>query len=106
MADVATRLPDTGELNIVVTRRIHPGKEAEVEILLKEAEAATIAHDKGCLRYEWYRVETPHTYILLERWTDRAAVEAHLQAPHMVSIRRMIAPLVPGDFTFVSLTRI
>jgi len=83
------------ELNIVVTQKIYPGKEVEHDAILQEMEAATIANDKGCLRYEWYRTEQPQTYILLERWTDRAAVQAHLRAPHMVAIRQRIGPLEP-----------
>jgi quinol monooxygenase YgiN len=94
------------ELNIVVTQKIHAGKEIEFETLLQEMEAMTIANDKGCLRYEWYRAEQPQTYILLERWTDRAAVQAHLQAPHMVAIMQKIEPLVPGKFTFERLAKI
>lgn len=95
-----------GEVNIVVTQRVLPGKEGEYEGLLREMEAATVANDEGCLRYEWYRSETPHTYILLERWTSRAAVQAHLAAPHMAAIREKVQHLVPEKFTFVRLTKL
>ena len=94
------------EINIVVTQLVLPGREAEYEKILREMEAATLANDEGCLRYEWYRAETPRTYILLERWTSRAAVQAHLAAPHMVAIRERIQGLVPGKFTFVRLTKV
>ncbi len=95
-----------GEVNIVVTQLVLPGKESECEALLREVEAATVANDKGCLRYEWYRSETPQTYILLERWTDRTAVQAHLAAPHMLAIREKIQRLVPETFKFVRLTKL
>jgi len=95
-----------GEFNIVATQRVLPGKESECEALLREAEAATLANDKGCLRYEWYRSETPQTYILLERWTDRAAVQAHLAAPHILAVRGKLQGLVPEAFTFVRLTKL
>ena len=94
------------ELNIVATQRVLPGKESECEALFREAEAATLANDKGCLRYEWYRSETPQTYILLERWTDRAAVQAHLAAPHILAVREKLQGLVPEAFTFVRLTKL
>lgn len=42
---------DQSEVNIVVTQRVLPGKEGEYETLLREMEAATVANDKGCLRY-------------------------------------------------------
>ena len=44
-----------GELNVVVTRRVQAGKEEEVEAILRNLQAATLANDKGCLRYERYR---------------------------------------------------
>jgi hypothetical protein len=40
----------TGELNFVVTRRVQAGKEEEVEAILRDLQAATLANDDGCLR--------------------------------------------------------
>lgn len=79
-----------GELNVVVTRRVQAGKEEEVEAILRNFQAATLANDKGCLRYEWYRASTPQTYILLESWADQAAAHDHLNASHVVN-REIIA---------------
>ena len=84
-----------GELNGIATLRIQRGKEEEVEAILRGAQAATLANDKGCLRYEWYRASTPQTYILLQRWTDLAAAQQHLKAPHNVSAVEKLLPLVP-----------
>ena len=75
----------TGALNALATQRVQVGKEAEAETILRDLQAATLANDKGCLRYEWYRASTPQTYILLERWADQAAAQEHLNAPHVVS---------------------
>jgi quinol monooxygenase YgiN len=94
------------ELNILVTQEVSPGKEAECEALLREMEAATNANDAGCLRYEWYRTQTPQTYVLIERWTDRAAVEAHLKAPHMAAIFAKLRPLAPAPYSFMGLTKL
>ena len=94
------------ELNIVVTLRVHAGREADAEALLREMEAATVAHDEGCLRYEWYRAETPQTYILLERWTDQAAVRAHLQAHHMAGSFERMKSMLPEPFTPVVLAKL
>ena len=104
--DVARRLPETGEVNIIATRTVVPGNQEAFESILKEMVAGTLANDKGCLRYEWYRSDAPNTYILLESWADRAAVLSHLQAPHMVSTRSRIASMAAGDLTFVSLARL
>jgi quinol monooxygenase YgiN len=71
----------TGEVNALATLRVQAGKEAEVEAILRDSQSATLANDKGCLRYEWYRASTPQTYILLQRWSDQAAAQDHLNAP-------------------------
>ena len=89
----------TGEFDCVVSLRIHPGKEAEAEALLHEMEAATLANDEGCLRYEWYRSAEAERYVLLERWTDMDAVHAHLEAPHMAATFAKLQPLVAEPFT-------
>jgi quinol monooxygenase YgiN len=78
----------------MVTRRVQAGKEEETEVILRDLQAATLANDKGCLRYEWYRASTAQTYILLERWADQAAVQEHLKALHFVSAIEKLSPLV------------
>jgi quinol monooxygenase YgiN len=70
-------------IDIVCIQRINPGMEERVERLLQEAEKETLAHDKGCERYEWHRGSNPNTYVLIERWSDREAVQAHLRLAHM-----------------------
>lgn len=84
------------EFDFLVTQRVRVGKEKEVEAILRDMQAATLANEKSCLRYEWYRASTPHTYILLERWTDLAAAQDHLKAPHVVSAVEKLLPLVVG----------
>ena len=93
-------------IDIICTQRIKPGKEAEVERLLREAERLTVAHDKGCERYEWYRGKEPLTYVLVERWTDSEAARTHLGAPHMTRILKELAELVPDKFAVERLTRL
>jgi quinol monooxygenase YgiN len=71
--NVLHRIPETGEVNVIATRKVVPGKQEKFEAILKEMETGTLANDKGCLRYVWYRSDAPHTYSLLERWADQAA---------------------------------
>ena len=95
-----------GELNIVVTMRVHAGKEDEAETLLRQMEASTLANDAGCLRYAWYRAQAPQTFVLIEGWTDDAAVQAHLAAPHMAEMFQKIMPLMAEPFTPMALTKL
>ena len=96
----------TGELNVVVTRRVQAGKEEEVEAILRDLQAATLANDKGCLRYEWYRASTPQTYMLLESWADQAAARQHLKAPHVVIALEKLLLLVAEQPQAVLLTKL
>jgi quinol monooxygenase YgiN len=93
-------------IDIVVTQRIKPGMEAEAEALFREVEVATLAKDKGCLRYEWYRAEEPGTYILLERWSDREAIQAHFKSEHMAQLLPKLAQYAVEKFTSVRLSRL
>ena len=96
----------TGELNVVVTRRVQAGKEEKVEAILRDLQAATLANDKGCLRYEWYRASTSQTYMLLESWVDQAAAQQHLKAPHVVIALEKLLLLVAEQPQAVRLTKL
>jgi quinol monooxygenase YgiN len=96
----------TGELNFVVTRRVQANKEEEVEAILRDLQATTLANDKGCLRYEWYRASTPQTYMLLESWADQAAAQEHLKAPHVVTALEKLLSLVAEQPPAVRLTKL
>ena len=97
---------DRPMIDIVVTQRIKLGMETQAEALFREVEAATLANDKGCLRYEWYRAEEAGTYILLERWSDAAALQAHFKSQHMAELLPKLAPYAVEKFTSVRLSRL
>jgi quinol monooxygenase YgiN len=105
-ADGYAHAQGTSELNAVVTQQIRAGKEEQAETVLRDLQAATLAHDKGCLRFEWYRASTPRTFILLERWADQAAAQAHLNAPHVVGAVEKLLPLIAEQPQAVRLTRL
>ncbi len=93
-------------INVIVTLRIKAGSEARAEALLRELETETAENDKGCLRYQWYRAEQPGIYYLLERWSDQAAIDAHLEAAHMARLLPQIAECAVEKFTAIRLTRL
>jgi quinol monooxygenase YgiN len=93
-------------IDLIVTQRVHPGMERAFEEIARQLAANTLANDKGCLRYEWHRAEAPQTYILLERWTEMAAVQAHLKAEHMASLMPKYRECVPENFSVIRLTRL
>jgi quinol monooxygenase YgiN len=95
----------TSELNALATQRVQAGKEEELEAILRD-QATTLANDKGCPRYDWYRASTPQPYILLERWADQAAAQDHLNAPHVVSAVEKLLRLLLVQPQIVRLTKL
>ena len=93
-------------IDMVVTQLVSPGKEQEFEALARQLEANTLANDKGCLRYEWYKATSPSTYILIERWADEAAVQAHLRAGHFEALMPKLRACVPEKFSVMPLRRL
>lgn len=93
-------------IDVIATQRIKPGTEAEVEALLRQTEHDTLANDKGCLRYEWYRSQEPCAYVLIERWEDGASVQAHFKAPHLAKALAALEPYAVEKFTVQRLSRL
>jgi quinol monooxygenase YgiN len=93
-------------IDIIATQRVNVGMEGSFEALARELTANTLSQDKGCLRYEWYRADAPQTYILVERWADQAAVQAHLSADHFAALMPRLRDCVPEKFSFIRLARV
>ena len=69
---------------ITIAARWQPveGKLGEVLAIVAEMRPKSLA-EPGCLGYEVYRgVDQPHTLLLLEHYSDAAALEAHRQSAH------------------------
>lgn len=73
------------ELHVVATVPVKAGSEAGMRAALNELAAATRA-EEGCLAYDLYESQgAPGTFVTLERWADQAALDAHLQTPHVTA---------------------
>lgn len=48
--------------------------------------------ENGCIAYAfWQDIETPTMFRVYEEWTDKAALEAHFETPHMGVFRAALA---------------
>ncbi|WP_373989568.1 putative quinol monooxygenase [Duganella sp. BuS-21] len=62
------------------------GKLGEVLAIIAEMRPKSLA-EPGCLGYEVYRgVDLQHQLLLLEHYSDAAALEAHKQSEHYQSL--------------------
>ena len=78
-------------LLINVTYTMKPGMR---DTFLKEVQAqgiqAAVRREDGCLQYDYYLpVEEDNTLLLVERWRDQAAQQAHLATPHMAALGKI-----------------
>ena len=73
------------ELHAVATIPVQAGSEDAVRAALITLTDAT-RQEEGCLAYELFEsASTPGTFVTVERWTDQAALEAHLGTPHVAA---------------------
>jgi len=70
-------------IGIVATLKIKEGKADEFEAAFKDLQKQVQANEAGNLMYEVFRSrEDELTYIIMEKYTDDAAVEAHGKSDH------------------------
>lgn len=90
-------------IHVLATIEVQPGQRAaflrEFHALMPQVHA-----EQGCIEYA-PAVDCPtsipvqallgdHTVVIIEKWSDAAALEAHLKAPHMADYRVKVKPFV------------
>jgi quinol monooxygenase YgiN len=82
----------------VLEMSINPGQMPNVQPLLDEMVAATLADEPGALHYEYY-MNADHTRCtVLERYADSAAVMTHLGNFGAKFAERFLAAFTPVRF--------
>lgn len=83
-------------LHVIALLRARPGRESELRALAQSLLAPTRA-EQGCLRY--VLIEDPNDAACLtfvEEWVSEAALQAHLQTPHLQHARARYDELLEG----------
>ena len=63
---------------------------------MKEMAAATQKED-GCIHYQFYQdINDPVLFLVFEKWESTAALEAHMDTPHMAVLRTQMPDLLGG----------
>ena len=64
------------------------GKREDLVALLERMQDASRAED-GCIRYGFYAaVEDPLSFVAVEEWADREALDRHFAQPHLQEFAR------------------
>ena len=75
--------PSMKTLTVMAIFHARPGKEAELRAVLTGLLAPTRA-EAGCLNYDLHGAPGDSGLFLFhENWTNQAALDAHLQSPHI-----------------------
>ena len=58
---------------------------------IKESDAQDLVRaEDGCIQYDYtLSLEEPDTVVLLEKWRDSDALAAHMQQPHMETLKEL-----------------
>ncbi len=93
-------------LAAVATLKVKPGTEAEFEAVAQEMVAAVKANEPGCLLYILTRSPEPQTYVMLERYVDQAASDAHVASAHFREIGPRMGPFLAARPESLRLTQL
>ncbi len=88
-------------LIVIATMKAKSGKERELAEVLKKFGAPT-RREAGCIQYDLH-VDNgdPGSFAFYERWSDEAALDAHLKTPHIASGFAAMNPLLAGPATIM-----
>jgi quinol monooxygenase YgiN len=83
---------------IGVTARlpVQSGKEEQFEAVFTDLAAKVNANEDGCHLYELFRTPGKPDYIVLERYADRAALDAHGKTDYFLAAQPLLGPLLAG----------
>jgi len=76
-------LMSAGRVTVLARVQARAGHEDEVRRLLLALVAPSRA-EAGCLNYDLHQSTTdPTEFMFYENWTSRAALDAHMEMPHL-----------------------
>jgi quinol monooxygenase YgiN len=83
---------------LVVGRvRCEPEEREELIAQLRKMQDAS-REEEGCIRYGFFAaVEDAHSFIAVEEWEDREALDRHFAQPHLREFSGKLLELVSGS---------
>ncbi len=83
-------------ITVVATFQAKRGQEAELQKALFSLVAPT-RQELGCINYDLHvSPEEPGKFLFYENWTSRAALDLHLQSPHIQGLLPRMDELAVG----------
>ena len=83
-------------LGVIAKLTIKPGTNADFEATMKALQAKVQADEPGNKLYALHKTADPNVYVMLERYDDQAALDAHRAAAHIKEIGRKLGYYLAG----------
>jgi quinol monooxygenase YgiN len=82
------------EVAVISINTAKPGQEAKLEAAMRALIEPT-RKDQGFIQYDLHRdVNDPRTFVFVERWESKEALDKHGQAPHITAWRAKAGELI------------
>ena len=94
------------EVHIICELRCETANRDRVrELALMFVEPAR--REPGCLYYHLHqRRDEPNTFLIMDGWTDQAAVDAHASNAHVAKVMKALSPLLTFGPSLTFTTRV
>ena len=91
---------------MITVNLYYKGSNGNARAFAEEMESSGIAADiraeKGNLRYQYFQpIDDPETILLIDSWTDQAAIDAHHASPMMAGLN---VPIHTNSFSLTLFT--
>lgn len=83
-------------IGVIAKLTIKPGTNADFEKTMKALQAKVHSDEAGNKLYALHKTDDANVYIMLERYADQAALEAHRAAPHFKELGRKLGDYLAG----------
>ena len=86
-------------MNLLVSVSVKPDKREKFIGAISENAESSVRNEPGCHQFDVFEDEsTPNHFFYYERYTDRAAFDAHKASPHFAAWREIADDvIVPGS---------
>ncbi len=83
-------------LGVIAKLTIKPGTNADFETTMKALQGKVRAAEPGNKLYALHKTGDVNVYVMLERYEDQAALDAHRAAPHFKELGRKLGDYLAG----------
>ncbi|GBR11630.1 putative quinol monooxygenase [Acetobacter oeni] len=86
------------QIEVVAIVKAKPGHGEEVAAAMKACEAPSRAESTNKLYTPHRDLDDPDTFVFIESWASREALQAHIETAHFKEMDKKLQPLLAAPF--------